>query len=130
MKKLFVSASVLGLALSSLVFAADDKKSTTVSGVLIDNACATAQLKKDNPEEAAAKHPLSCAKKEGCAKSGYAVIVGKKAWKFDEKGNELAKDYLGTEDASTKVKIEGTPDEEKGTIAVTKISKVEEKKAS
>jgi hypothetical protein len=58
--------------------------------------------------------------KEGCADSGYAVISGKKMYKFDDNGNKLAKDYLAKSDNKTEVSVEGNVKED-GTIAVTDI---------
>ena len=100
---------------------ADKGKTQTISGVLIDNACGGKQMSKDDPEAAAAKHPKSCAKKDACAESGYAVISGKKLYKFDDKGNQLAKDYLAKDDNKTKVSVEGEVKDD-GSIAVTAIN--------
>ena len=91
-----------------------------MTGVLIDNACAAKQA----DEAAAAKHPLSCCKKEGCAASGYQLMVGDKHYKFDDKGNEEAKAYLAKAE-TTKVTVTGTMDGE--TLKVKSI-KAEEKK--
>jgi hypothetical protein len=121
--------SLVSLAIVSAGFfvvhtvrAADDDKAktTTVTGVLIDNACAAKQMSKDDPEKAAEAHPKSCAKKDACAASGYAVISGKKLYKFDDKGNQLAKDYLAKDDSKTHVSVDGEVKED-GTIAVTDI---------
>jgi len=90
----------------------------SVTGVLIDQACGGKQMSKDDPEKAASGHSKDCAMKDSCAKSGFAVIAGKKMWKLDDKGAKLAKEYFGSHD-STKVTVKG---EEKGdTIAVTSI---------
>jgi len=76
-----------------------------MTGVLIDNACGA----KQKDEASAAKHPVSCAKKDACAASGYQLIVGDKHYKLDDKGNEQAKAYLASA-KSTKVTVEGTMD--------------------
>src|SRR6266550_7975194 len=80
--------------------AADDA-TTKVTGVLIDQHCADNMMKKDDPEKAAEAHKKSCCIK--CAEHGYAVISGKKEYKFDDKGNQLAKDYLAKDDSKTAV---------------------------
>jgi hypothetical protein len=82
---------------------------TTVSGVLIDQACGANMLKETDPETAAAKHPKSCATKDACAASGYAVIHGSEMIKFDQNGNMLAKDFLAKTDKTDnlRVKVEG-----------------------
>ena len=112
-----LSVSVFAFAIALVIhfapraaIAADDAGKTTLSGVLIDQACGAKMVEKDDPEKAAAEHPRSCAMKEDCAKSGYAVISGKKMVKFDANGNKLAKDYLekSKDDTNLKVKVEGT----------------------
>jgi len=97
-----------------------DDKGKSVSGVLIDQMCGEKQMSKDDPQAAAAKHPKACAMKESCAESGYAVISGKKMYKFDDKGNQLAKDYLAKSDSNTQVTVMGDVKDD-GTIAVTDI---------
>jgi hypothetical protein len=77
-------------------------------------------MSKADPQKAAEKHPKDCCMKEGCAESGYAVISGKKMYKFDDNGNKLAKDYLAKSDNKTEVSVEGNVKED-GTIAVTDI---------
>jgi hypothetical protein len=96
-------------------FSAADEKFT---GVLIDNTCGAKQMSKDDPEKAAAAHPASCAKKEACAKSGYALISGKTLTKLDDAGNTKAKEYFAKND-STKVTIMGMKEGE--TLKVTSI---------
>ena len=134
MNKLIAVVVALGLFSAFQVAVADDAKAAKeVKGVLIDTKCGAGQMKKENPEVEAAKHPTACALK--CADSGYAVIVAKKQYKFDEKGNKLAKDFLTKEieakkdKASTKVIVVGIPNDEAGTITVTEIKPQEEKKA-
>src|SRR4051812_41829782 len=130
-----LSLAVVVLALGAFVLAptvraADDdsKAKAPITGVLTDNMCSGKFMSKDDPEAAAAKHPMSCAKKESCASSGYAVITGKKLYKFDEKGNDLAKDYLAKDDSKMKVVVDGDVKDD-GTIAVTSIKPAEEKKS-
>jgi hypothetical protein len=103
--------------------AADDAKQQTVTGVLIDKACGTKQMKKDDPEKSAADHDKACALK--CGKNGgYAVVSGKKMWTLDSKGNTMAAAYLAKHD-EMKVSIKGT---EKGdTLAVSAIEPAESK---
>ena len=93
--------------------AAEDAKE--IKGVLIDQACGEKQMSKDEPEVAAAKHPKACCTKDGCAKSGYAVISGKKMYKFDDASAAKAKEYLEKND-STKVVVKATEKDEKLTV--------------
>jgi hypothetical protein len=113
-----LGAGVLGLMAAASW--ADVGKATTVNGVLIDNACGAKMMTKDDPQAAAADHPKSCAVKEACAASGYAVISGKQLLKFDDNGNKLAKDYLANPDSKTAVAVDGALQAD-GTFAVTAI---------
>ena len=83
-------------------------RADTMTGTLIDNMCGA----KKADEAAAAKHTTACCQKEGCADSGYQLIVGDKHYKLDDAGNEKAKAYL--KDAkSTKVTVDAKADGEK-----------------
>lgn len=110
-------AAVLALGMSvKFVSAADDStKGEKITGVLVDEHCAG----KFKTEEAAAKHPASCAAK--CSKDGgeFVLFQGDKKLKLDQKGNELAKDYIAKKDAKTKVTITG--EKEGDEIKVTEI---------
>jgi hypothetical protein len=113
---LLTAAAVCGLCVGAVaVRAADEDKE--VKGVLIDNQCGA----KQDSEEKAANHPKACAMKEGCAKSGFAVMSGKKLIKLDEAGNDKAKDYLKVTENATKVIVVGTLSDDGKTIAVKEI---------
>lgn len=86
--------------------AADESgKSEKITGVLIDSHCAGNMMKKEDPQAAAEKHKVSCANK--CIDGGASVVLisGKDELKLDEKGEQLAKDYLKKEDAKSKVTV-------------------------
>jgi len=115
---LLTVAAACGLCVSAMaVRAADTGKDKEVKGVLIDNACAA----KSGTEEKAANHPKTCAMKEGCAKSGFAVISGSKIIKLDDAGNDKAKEYLGVKENATKVVVVGTMSDDGKTINVKEI---------
>ena len=113
---LLTAAAVCGLCLGAAA-RAEDKE---IKGVLIDNACGA----KQDSEEKAANHPKSCAMKEGCAKSGFAVMSGKKLIKLDDAGNEKAKEYLAVKENATKVIVKGTLSDDGKTITVSEIKPV------
>ena len=120
MKRLLVATLALSsMGMFSLVARAadkaDDASESHFTGVLIDNNCG----EKQKDEKSAAKHPISCAKKESCADSGYQLIIGDKHYKFDDKGNEQAKTYL-EKAKSTHVTVEGKKEGD-DKIAVTSI---------
>ncbi len=115
-KSLLAGVAVLGLSMfAGYSYSADAEK---ITGVLIDQKCGESQMSKDDPEAAAAKHPAACAKKEACAKSGYAIITGKKMLKLDDASAEKAKAYLKDSNV-TKVTVEGTKDGD--TLKITSI---------
>jgi hypothetical protein len=116
--KLLLILAVAAVGLACPTFArAEDKPMT---GTLIDNMCG--DKKKDEAD--AAKHTAACAMKESCAASGYQLLVGDKRYKFDDKGNELAKAYL-KDHKEMKVTVDGTADGEK--LAVTSVKPAEKK---
>jgi hypothetical protein len=98
-------------------------KSVTLTGYLIDNACAESAKDLDARTK---NHSTSCAMMEGCEKSGYAVYADKKLYKLDDKGNDSAADLLKNTKTSKglKVTVEGTLDGD--TIKVTKLTEVTE----
>jgi hypothetical protein len=112
---LIVAVAAVGLSFPSFARAEDSKAMT---GTLIDNMCG--EKKKD--EEAAAGHKAACAVK--CADSGYQLMVGDKHYKFDDAGNEKAKEYL-KENKELKVSVEGKVEGEK--IEVASIKPAEKK---
>ena len=121
LKKLaLVAVAATAMTFSTRIASADDAKPMT--GVLIDNMCAKKDANKT--EEGAMKHPISCAKK--CEDSGFQLIVGDKHYKLDDKGNEMAKEYIEKDDAATKVTIEGKMEDGKITD-VTSIKPAEKK---
>ena len=109
----------------AVVRAADEAKE--IKGVLIDQMCGGKQMSKDDPEAAAAGHPKACAAKESCAKSGYAIISGKKMYKLDDASAAKAKEYLEKND-STKVVVKATEKDEK--LSVESIEPQKEEKKS
>jgi hypothetical protein len=117
----------ISMAASSRVASAADESQANVTGVLIDQACGAKMMKKDNPEKAAAGHPKSCATKESCEKSGYAVISGKRMLKFDDSGNKLAKDFLAKTDKEKDLRVTVHGTESGDEIHVTSVTPAEEK---
>lgn len=108
MRRFLIAAAVLSttMAFSQVSRAADSSEQQTVKGVLIDKSCGTKQMKKDDPQAAAADHDKDCAIKCG-KKGGYAVISGKKMWVLDADSNKKAQTFLEKHD-STKVTVKGT----------------------
>ena len=121
---LLIAAAACGLCVGAVaVRAADDAKDKEVKGVLIDAQCGGKQASQDT----AVNHPKTCAMKEGCAKSGYGVMSGKKFIKFDDAGNDKAKEYLGVKENATKVTVVGTMSDDGKTLAVKEIRPADKK---
>jgi hypothetical protein len=106
--------SLLLLLLQVVAFA----KSTEYIGYLSDVMCASKGIAGDgaNLQKSPKKHTVACMKIPDCAASGYGVLIkDKKAgkyifYKFDEKGNEIAKKLLETtkKTDNIKIKVKGT----------------------
>ncbi len=112
------------VALMAGVLFAQEPKTVTITGNLIDNACAESAKDLDTK---AKNHSTSCAMMDGCEKSGYAVYASdKKLYKLDDKGNDSAADLLKNTKTKkgVKVSVEGTLDG--NTIKVTKLTEVTE----
>ena len=114
---LAIAAAAAAVSFPSFARAEDAKPMT---GTLIDNMCGA----KKADEAAAASHKAACAVK--CADSGYQLIMGDKHYKFDDKGNEKAKEYL-KDNTAMKVTVDGKLEGDK--IEVTSIKPAEEKKS-
>src|SRR4030095_1337656 len=119
-RKLFALSIILTVC---AILYAQDKKSVTLNGLLIDNACAGAHAKDPGFKDMVKKHKTSCALMPPCVKSGYAVLTDDgKLYKFDEAGNKSVEALL--RDTATKagvsVAVEVTVDGD--TIHVTKVT--------
>ena len=97
------------------------QKTVTITGNLIDNACAESAKDLD---ARAKNHPTSCALMEQCQSSGYAVYADHKLYKLDDKGNDSAAGLLKNTKTTkgVRVAVEGTVDGD--TIHVTKLTEV------
>jgi putative cofactor-binding repeat protein len=114
-----ILAITLTLLFVVVLYAQD--KSVTITGNLIDNACAESAKDLDTK---AKNHPTSCALMDSCETSGYAVYADHKLYKLDEKGNGSATELLKSTKTlkGVKVSVEGTV--EGDTIHVTKLTEV------
>jgi hypothetical protein len=115
-----LALTVIALMASVLL---GQQKTVTITGNLIDNACAESAKDLDTR---AKNHPTSCALMDKCQSSGYAVYADHKLYKLDDKGNDSAADLLKNTKTTkgVKVAVEGTVDGD--TIHVTKLTEVTE----
>jgi hypothetical protein len=125
-----VAACVFGLVAACSSTAANNNGTAqqATTGILIDQACGAKMMAKDDPETAAAAHTKACATADACAASGYAVISGKEMLKFDDTGNQLAKDFLAKTDKTDdlRVTVQGTRNGDQ--IAVTSLTAASDSK--
>ena len=109
------------LLLFAAMLYAQGNKSVTITGNLLDNACAESAKDLDAK---AKNHSTSCALMDSCETSGYAVYADHKLYKLDDKGNSSAAELLKSTKTlkGLKVSVEGTVDGD--TIHVTKLTEV------
>ena len=102
------------------------EKSVTLTGYLIDNACAASHASDKTFATWVKTHGTSCASMESCEKSGYAVFADDKLYKLDEAGNTSAAELLKNTKSKKglHVKVEGTVDGDM--VKVTKLTEVTE----
>jgi hypothetical protein len=111
MLKKFILSLTAVMALSLFVIA-QDAKSTTVEGFIVDKHCSAGDV---------ATHGKGCVLSAACIKSGLGVYADGKFTAFDEHGSTLAKAALekSKKDKGAKFKVTGKVTGDK--IAVEKI---------
>src|SRR6266849_6776560 len=114
-----VFALTIIVLMAGVLFAQD--KTVTITGNLIDNACAESAKDLDTR---AKNHSTSCALMDACESSGYAVYADHKLYKLDDKGNSSAVELLKNTKTQkgVRVAVEGTIDGD--TIKVTKLTEI------
>ena len=123
LKKFILSLTAI-TALSLIAVAQEGN--TTLTGYIVDKACATGKVAKaSDPQAAAADAPKSCALMESCLKSGLGIYADGKYTQFDEKGTSLAKAALEKtkKEKGATFKVTGTLTG--GKLAVENIEEVE-----
>src|SRR4030095_1717546 len=118
-RKAFAIAAIFAFVLA---LQAQDPKTTTVEGYIIDNACAGSHSKEATFGDRVKKHSTSCALMASCVKAGYAVFTAdSKLYKLDKTGKAVGALLRETDTkAGVAVVIEGTVDGD--TIKVTKVT--------
>ena len=123
LKKFILSLTAI-MALSLIAVAQEGK--TTLTGHIVDKACALGKdAKASDPQASAANEPKSCALMESCLKSGLGIYSEGKYTQFDEKGTALAKAALEKtkKEKGATFKVTGTL--AGGKLAVENIEEVE-----
>lgn len=117
-RKTLLCAVVLAAAV--MVYAQDEKKTTTVTGYVIDNMCADSH----GSDGEAKEHETSCSLMKDGRKSGYAVVSKGVVYKLDAAGSRRVLKMLKETKTKTgfEVKIEGTINGE--TLSIDNIEEV------
>jgi len=93
MLKKFIFSLTAIMALSLIAIAQEGK--ITLTGHLVDKACATGKVAKQaDPQAASANETKGCILMDGCLKSGLGIYADGKYTEFDPKGAALAKAAL------------------------------------
>ncbi|HTD21090.1 MAG TPA: hypothetical protein VK738_00390 [Terriglobales bacterium] len=109
MKKIMGMMLLMALV-GGLAFAGDpDKaKTQTITGYLVDVACAADNASHPEPGFAA-KHDKGCLQMAECVQSGYAILTDdNKVIKLDKQSNETAKKLIADTDKKDNWKISAT----------------------
>ncbi len=116
MKKL--SIIVFITAFISVILSSQEKKDIeqlhnkyhSMVGYLVDQNCGKRMVMDDvkKSDAKAAKHTKDCSLDETCEAAGFGIVTGGKFYKFDERGNKKAIDYLTASKKEDNIKIEVT----------------------
>ena len=125
-----ITVATFFVLLFQVVAVADDH---VFEQYLLDVDCANKAITDDgtNLKTKPENHTVACLKKPSCMASGYGVIIRNKEtgkynfYKFDEKGDEIAKKLLETtkKTDNMQVKVRGTVDKN----MIIKVKSIEEK---
>ncbi|MDD5668811.1 MAG: hypothetical protein PHE58_02100 [Candidatus Omnitrophica bacterium] len=96
----FVSSFAIAQETAGTMAASD---TVTITGVIIDNACATAN--KDTLEDFVKTHLKSCALMPNCVASGYSIFADGQLSKFDKESNVKIAEFLKKEDSKLQVVV-------------------------
>jgi autotransporter translocation and assembly factor TamB len=108
-------------ALAAIVYA-QSSKPVTITGYLIDNACA--ESAKDLGPRAKG-HSRSCALMDSCEKSGYSVVTDDNTrYKLTEKGDGMAAELLKNSKTEKGVKVTAEGNYNGSEFDVTKLTQV------
>lgn len=106
MKRLLVSLAMVSFMLSAMGMAQE----VTLSGVIASNRSIDqgGLLKNDDPESAASQLGPGDLADDATAQSGYSLVRGKNAIRFEPGSNRMVQEYLKKADATLAVRVVGT----------------------
>lgn len=97
---MMILTAVAGTLLAQMDIAVQEEE---LQGVIVDNMCADGE--KNNLANFIKVHDKACALQKECQASGYSLYLNGKIEKFDEKSNEVIKDFLGREESRLTVEV-------------------------
>lgn len=97
---MMILMAVAGTLLAQMDLAVQEEE---LQGVIVDNMCADGE--KNNLANFIKKHDKACALQKECQASGYSLYLNGKIEKFDERSNEVIKDFLGREESHLTVEV-------------------------
>ncbi len=121
-----LSMLVLFAAMTAL---AQDTKTVTFNGYVVDQMCGTGMAKKANAMEKAAAHTRDCALEESCSAEGYGIFSDGKYYKFDEKGSATAKGLIEKSKRAKGLYFEASGVLSNGTLTVASLKEATPAKA-
>ena len=92
-------------------------KEVSLTGVIIDNACADANAAK--LPDFIKTHTKECALMPNCAASGYSIYMGGKLQKFDKDSSKKIEQFL--KDPKSTLKVNITAKDTNGVLELVKI---------
>lgn len=106
MKRILFSGLCLGLFAMMASGAIAKTKPSSWTGMLCDKMCSA----KMTDASKCSSHPKACMTSDHCSASGYGLMLDGKFYKFDKKGNTLAKGILknSSKDKELQVEVMGT----------------------
>lgn len=100
---------------------AQDTKTVTLTGYVVDQMCAGGMAKKANVMQKAAAHTRDCSLEESCSAEGYGIFSDGKYYKFDEKGSATAKVLIEKSKRSKELYFEASGVLDNGTLTVASL---------
>ena len=102
-----IALVTLALFVATVGFA-QEAKTVTLKGYVVDQMCAKNIAKKENMMEKAAGHSKQCTLEDACAASGFGIFSEGKYYKFDEKGSAKAQSMIENSKREKELSFEAT----------------------
>ena len=108
----------------------ESPKTVAMSGYVVDAMCAKGMAGKETTMKKAMGHSKECALDKDCAASGYGVFSDGKYYKFDEKGDAMAKGLIEKTTTEKGIMIDVTGTMKGETFVVASVTEHKEQEKS